>query len=68
MTIVKPQHGGPRKGAGRPAGSTNKEPGKGRQAVTRSVSMRKESWDKLDQQRGKQSRGKYISTKLLKTN
>jgi len=53
-------HGGPRKGSGRKLGS-----GKGRTAVTRSVSMQPESWDKLDRARGDQSRGKYIETKLF---
>jgi len=52
-------HGGQRKGAGRPKGSGN-----GRQAVTRSVSMLKQSWDKLDRQRGSKSRGKYIESLL----
>lgn len=59
MTTEK-KHGGPRKGAGRPAGSKNKTPAKGRQAVTRSISMLQQSWDKLDRQRGSKSRGKYI--------
>lgn len=56
--MTKPkQHGGPRKGAGRKKTT-------GRVAVTRSVSMRLESWDKLDKLRGEQSRGKYIESKL----
>ena len=57
---AKINHGGPRKGAGRKAGGKNKAPAKGRKAVTRSVSMLGESWEKLDSQRGKLSRGKYI--------
>ena len=56
--MTKPkQHGGPRKGAGRKKTA-------GRVAVTRSVSMRLASWDKLDEMRGEQSRGKYIATNL----
>ena len=57
-------HGGPRKGAGRKTGSKNKN-AKGRTAVTRSVSMQPESWQKLDRDRGDQSCGKYIETKLF---
>jgi hypothetical protein len=53
-------HGGPRKGSGRKLGS-----GKGRTAVTRSVSMQPESWDKLDRARGDTPRGKYIESKLF---
>ena len=56
-------HGGPRKGSGRPNGAKSKN-AKGRTAVTRSVSMQPESWDKLDRQRGDQSRGKYIESRL----
>jgi hypothetical protein len=52
-------HGGPRKGAGRPAGKKSAN-AKGRTAVTRSVSMQPESWAKLDRQRGSMSRGKFI--------
>jgi hypothetical protein len=57
---AKKSHGGPRKGAGRKAGS-----GKGRTAVTRSVSMQPESWAKLDRARGDTPRGKYIESKLF---
>jgi hypothetical protein len=59
----KPTHGGPRKGAGRPKGKKSAA-AKGRTAVTRSVSMQPESWAKLDRQRGDQSRGKFIESKL----
>jgi hypothetical protein len=52
-------HGGARKGAGRKSGS-----GKGRTYVPKTVAMSEESWDKLDRQRGDQSRGKYIESKL----
>jgi hypothetical protein len=62
MTTPK-QHGGSRKGAGRKKGAKNKN-AKGRLAVTRSVSMHPDSWDKLDLLRGKQSRGKFIEGKL----
>jgi hypothetical protein len=58
-SLNKPPHGGPRKGAGRKRGS-----GKGRFAIIRSVSMSRESWDKLDRQRGTQSRGKFIAALL----
>jgi hypothetical protein len=56
-------HGGPRKGSGRPKGAKSKN-AKGRTAVTRSVSMQPESWDKLDRLRGTQSRGKFIESLL----
>jgi len=56
-------HGGPRKGAGRPKGKKSAN-AKGRTSVTRSVSMQPESWQKLDRDRGDQSRGKYIESKL----
>ena len=59
MTTKKTTHGGARKGAGRKLGS-----GKGRSAITRSVSMQPESWAKLDRQRGTMSRGKYIESRL----
>mgnify|MGYP000200090907 FL=1 len=52
-------HGGARKGAGRKSGS-----GKGRTYVPKTVAMSEESWDKLDRQRGDQSRGKYIESIL----
>jgi hypothetical protein len=52
-------HGGPRKGAGRKAGS-----GKGRTYVSKTVAMSEESWQKLDRLRGTQSRGKFIESKL----
>jgi hypothetical protein len=53
-------HGGPRKNAGRKRGS-----GKGRTAVTRSVSMHPHSWDQLDAARGDTPRGKFIEQKLF---
>jgi hypothetical protein len=61
--MKKPTHGGARKNAGRKAGGKNKN-AKGRTAVTRSVSMQPESWQKLDRDRGTLSRGKYIESKL----
>jgi hypothetical protein len=62
--MTKPStRGGRREGAGRPKGSKNANP-KGRTNVTCSVSMRPESWEKLDRARGRQSRGKYIESKL----
>ena len=54
--------GGKREGAGRKPGS-----GKGRVAVTRSVSMPAESWDDLDTRRGQQSRGEWIASQLLRS-
>lgn len=60
---TKPTHGGARKGAGRKIGSKSKN-AKGRTAITRSVSMQPESWQKLDRDRGTLSRGKYIESKL----
>ena len=56
-------HGGPRKGAGRPQGKKNAN-AKGRTAVTRSVSMQPESWAKIDRLRGTMSRGKFIEGML----
>lgn len=61
--MTKPTHGGRREGAGRPKGKKSGT-SKGRTAVTRSVSMQPESWDKLDRQRGTMSRGKFIESKL----
>lgn len=61
--MTKPTHGGARKGAGRPKGKKSAN-AKGRTAITRSVSMQPESWQKLDRDRGDLSRGKYIETKL----
>jgi hypothetical protein len=62
-SLNKPTHGGPRKGAGRPQGKKSAN-AKGRTAVTRSVSMQPESWDKLDRLRGTMSRGKFIESML----
>jgi hypothetical protein len=59
-------HGGPRKGSGRPKGKKSAN-AKGRTAVTRSVSMQPESWAKLDRLRGTQSRGKFIESILPAT-
>lgn len=61
--MTKPTHGGARKGAGRPKGKKSAN-AKGRTAITRSVSMQPESWQKLDRDRGTLSRGKYIESKL----
>jgi len=59
----KPKHGGPRKGAGRPAGAKGKE-ARGKVAVTRSVSMDPSSWAQLDKDRKNVPRGRYIEDKL----
>lgn len=61
--MTNPTHGGARKGAGRPKGKKSAN-AKGRTAITRSVSMQPESWQKLDRDRGTLSRGKYIESKL----
>ncbi len=63
MTKKPTTHGGRREGAGRPKGRKTKNP-KGKIAVSRSVSMHPESWDKLDRLRGALSRGKFIESKL----
>jgi hypothetical protein len=55
----KNTHGGARKGAGRPVGT-----GTGRKAITKSVTMLKPAWDRLDEQRKLESRGEYIARKL----
>jgi hypothetical protein len=56
---AKPTHGGTRPNAGRPKGTA-----KGRKVITRSVSMPPEKWDRLDEMRGEQSRGKFIADRL----
>jgi hypothetical protein len=56
-------HGGQRKGAGRPKGKKNANV-KGRASISKSVSMPAEAWRKLDIERGTQSRGKFIASKL----
>ena len=63
MTPAKSNKGGRRAGAGRPKGAKGKN-AKGRTAITRSVSMQPEAWDKLDRKRGTLSRGKYIESRL----
>ena len=55
----KPIRGGARKGAGR-----KPSVGTGRKVITRSVSMPPEKWDRLDELRGEQSRGKFIADRL----
>jgi hypothetical protein len=57
--MKSPNLGGKRAGAGRKKGS-----GKGRSAISRSVSMSRESWDRLDRARGAESRGKFIAALL----
>jgi hypothetical protein len=57
--MIPNKRGGARKGAGRKAGS-----GKGRTVISKTVAMTAERWDKLDRQRGTQSRGKFIESKL----
>jgi len=55
------QHGGARKGAGRPKGS-----GKGRTVKTSSINLPPAVWDKLDAIRGGLSRSKYIAETIHK--
>jgi hypothetical protein len=55
------QHGGARKGAGRPKGS-----GKGRTVKTSSINLPPAVWDKLDAIRGDLSRSKMISKIITK--
>lgn len=50
------KRGGKREGAGRPK--------TGRLAVTRSVSMEAETWDKLDALRVEKSRGQWIAERV----
>ena len=57
--IIRPPHGGSRQNSGRPKGTV-----KGRKVITRSVSMPPEKWDRLDELRGEQSRGKFIADRL----
>jgi hypothetical protein len=54
------EHGGKRKGAGRPKGS-----GKGRTVKTSSVNLPPAVWERLDALRGQDSRSKWI-TKMIK--
>ena len=55
------QHGGARKGAGRPKGS-----GKGRTVKTSSINLPPAVWDKLDAIRGDISRSKWIAETIHK--
>jgi hypothetical protein len=57
--MKSPNHGGKRVGSGRKKGG-----GKGRSSISRSVSMSRDSWDKLDQARGAKPRGKFIAALL----
>jgi hypothetical protein len=57
--MKSPNLGGKRAGSGRKKGG-----GKGRSAISRSVSMSRQSWDKLDRARGAESRGKFIQSLL----
>jgi hypothetical protein len=54
------EHGGKRKGAGRPKGS-----GKGRTVKTSSINLPPAVWERLDALRGQDSRSKWI-TKMIK--
>jgi hypothetical protein len=54
------KRGGVRPGSGRKKGS-----GKGRVAISGSISLPKELWERLDRLRGPLSRGKWIASRLL---
>jgi hypothetical protein len=56
---MKPTHGGKRPNAGRKPGST-----RGRNVVTRSISMPPEAWRAIDHMRGSDPRGVFIMQKL----
>jgi len=53
------EHGGKRKGAGRPKGS-----GKGRTVKTSSINLPPAVWDRLDALRGQDSRSKWITNMI----
>jgi hypothetical protein len=55
----KPTHGGKRSGAGRKKGS-----GQGRQILSKTISMGKESWDLLERLRSTTPRGRFIESLL----
>jgi len=55
------KRGGYRPGSGRKKGS-----GKGRVSISGTMSMPREMWEKLDRLRGKLSRGKWITSQLLR--
>jgi hypothetical protein len=55
-------HGGKRVGAGRPAGSSG-----GRTVESRSVSLSFRDWQKIDEARGRSSRGVYLASILHRT-
>lgn len=52
-------HGGKRKGAGRPIGS-----GKGRTVLTSSINLPPALWDKLDRLKGGKSRSSFLALKI----
>jgi hypothetical protein len=55
---MKKNHGGKRKNAGR------KKKKKSEKSITGSISMSRQSWDKLDRARGTEPRGKFIAALL----
>jgi hypothetical protein len=56
--IIK-KHGGARKGAGRKPGSGSK-----RSRITRSISLPTELWARIDKQRGKVNRSRWIEGRI----
>jgi hypothetical protein len=53
------KRGGKRAGAGRPIGTT-----RGRNTVTRSISLPPETWQAIDAARGSAPRGKWIAARI----
>jgi hypothetical protein len=49
--MAKKTHGGKRKGSGRKAG---------KRSESKSISMLREQWEKVDRRRGNKARGKWI--------
>ena len=58
FNTMKKNHGGKRKNSGR------KKKKESEKSMTGSVSMSRESWDKLDRARGTEPRGKFIAALL----
>ena len=58
---MKPPHGGPRKDSGRKPGS-----GKGRVALSRTITLKGPLWTRLDQLRGDMTRSAWIAAQINK--
>lgn len=59
-TLPSSGRGGKRPGSGRKKGT-----GIGRKAITRSVSLLPETWERIDAMRGTKSRGKFVESLLI---